>query len=98
MSSKFEFVQQSSLSQQLADKDGDYSTLAGSDPRTSQTIGRLLVLARHGLIDLEDPAIKLVVDLLNMRRKALFATSERVNEITKMGMQMPRGEDIVGLD
>lgn len=98
MSSKFEFVQQSSLSQQLANRDKVYVQLAGADAKISKTIGNLLVLGQHGLIDLEEPSIKLVLDLLNMRRKALFATSDRVNEITKMGMQMPRGEDIVGLD
>ena len=27
------------------------------------------------------------------RRKAIFATSEKVNEITKMGLQMPKAED-----
>ena len=36
---------------------------------------------------------KFVKDLLNEQRKAKFATSERVNEITKMGLQMPKAED-----
>ena len=31
--------------------------------------------------------------LLNEKRKALFATSQKVNEISKMGMQNPRAED-----
>lgn len=94
--SKYEFIQEASLSQKLANKDRDYVELAGSDPRISRTIQRLKVLAKHKLIKLED--FELILDLLNGDRKALFATSEKVNEITKMGLQMPRGEDIVGAD
>jgi hypothetical protein len=53
--------------------------LAGSDPKTSESIGFLLMLGEHGMIDLEDPSIKLVLDLLDVTRKARFATSEKVN-------------------
>lgn len=89
--SKYQFYQESSLSQKLAHKDKDYTELAGSDPKTSLKIARLKVLARHKLIDLEE--MSLIMDLLNAERKARFATSEKVNEITKMGLQMPKAED-----
>lgn len=91
--SKYEFYQEASLSQQLAHRDPIYTKLAGSDPTTSESIGFFEVLGAHGFIDLKDPNWKLVLDLLDMTRKARFATSEKVNEITKMGLQMPRGED-----
>jgi len=91
--SKYQFYKESSLSQQLANKDRIYMKLAGSDPQTSESIGFLTVLGAHGFIDLKDPTWKLVLDLLDMTRKARFATSEKVNEITKMGMQMPKAED-----
>jgi len=71
----------------------EYSQYAGTDPKTSITLSRLRILAKHGIIDLNDSGIKLVVDLLNEKRKAMFATSEKVNEITKMGLQMPKAED-----
>lgn len=94
--SKYEFIQEASLSQKLANKDSDYVELAGANPKISRTIQRLKVLAKHKIINLKD--FQLILDLLNGDRKALFATSEKVNEITKMGLQMPRGEDIVGAD
>jgi len=36
-----------------------------------------------------------MLDLLDVQRKAAFATSEKTNEITKMGLQMPKAEDII---
>lgn len=102
--SKYQFIQEASLSQKLAHIDekkakrATYSEYAGTDPKTSLMIARLNVLAEFGIIDLEDPNIKLAKALLNEKRKAVFATSERVNEITKMGLQMPKSEDIVGIE
>ena len=93
--SKYQFYQEASLSQKLAHKDNMYPKLAGSDREISNSIGFLLVLADHNMIDMNDPSIKLMLDLLDVQRKAAFATSDRTNEITKMGMQMPKGEDII---
>ena len=91
--SKYQFWQEASLSQKLADKYKEYVDYAGSDPRVSLKLARLRILGQHGLIDMKDPEIKLMWDLLNEDRKALFATSENVNEISKMGFQMPSSED-----
>jgi len=92
--SKYEFWKESSLSQQLSNKDPIYKQLAGSDPKTSKTIGVLTILGQHEILDLKDPNIMLLMDILNVIRKALFATSEKTNEITKMGLQMPKAEDV----
>ena len=93
--SKYEFWKESSLSQKLAHKLPIFQKLAGSDPETSMSIGFFEILGEHGLIDLKEPNMKLMMDLLNVKRQALFATSERNNEITKMGMMMPKAEDII---
>ena len=93
--SKYEFWKESSLSQKLAYKLPIYQKLAGSDPETSMSIGFFEILGEHGIIDLKEPNMKLMMDLLNVKRQALFATSEKVNEITKMGLQMPKAEDII---
>lgn len=98
---KYEFFKEASLSQQLAHKieyNGEkiYPFLAGADPKTSETIGNLKVLRKHGLLKISEKTFSLVMDLLNMKRMALFATSEKVNEISKMGMQDPKEEDIFG--
>lgn len=91
--SKYEFYKEASLSQQLAHRHPEYSEYAGADARISLTLALFNILSKHGKIDLEDPGWKFVKDLLNEQRKAIFATSEKVNEITKMGLQMPKAED-----
>ena len=96
--SKYQFYQESSLSQKLAHRHPEYSQYAGTDQRTSLALARLKIFSDHGIIDLNEPAFKLIYALLNEKRKALFATSEKVNEITKMGLQMPRAEDEVSFN
>jgi len=93
--SKAEFYQQASLSQKLSHKDNHFQMLAGADRQISKSIGFFLTLGELGYIDLNDPNMKLTLALLDIQRKAAFATSEKVNEITKMGLMMPKGDDIV---
>lgn len=95
---KYQFFQEASLSQKLAHKDPIYKHLAGSDREISKSIGFLLVMGEHGLIDLNDPSMKLMFAFLDVQRKAAFATSDKTNEITKMGLQMPRADDIVSFE
>jgi hypothetical protein len=93
--SKYEFWKEASLSQKLADKDPIYQQLAGSDPEISESIGILLVLCELGIMNKDDPNVKMILAILDVKRKARFATSEKTNEITKMGLQMPKAEDII---
>ena len=93
------FRQGANLGQQLGDqiKLGGtkiYPLLAGSDPETSESIGFFLICGELGYIDLEDPSIKFIMAWLNIKRQALFATSEKTNEITKMGMQLPKSDAV----
>jgi len=93
------FRQGANLGQQLGDKIklGEkqvYPLLAGSDPETSEAIGFFLVLGELGYIDLEEPTIKFLMAWLNIKRQAQFATSEKTNEITKMGMQLPKSDAV----
>ena len=88
------FRQGASLSQKLADQDNIYTKLAGSNPELSKSIGVLLVLCELKLLDENDESIKLVLALMDVQRKAEFATSEKTNEITKMGLQMPRSDAV----
>ena len=90
--SKYEFYQEASLSSQLAQRMPEYSDYAGSDPQISIAIANLNVFIKQGYLDGETPMIKLMMALLHERRKASFATSERTNEITKMGLQMPKSD------
>lgn len=96
--SKYEFQQEASLSQQLAHRMKEYAEYAGSDPETSLTIARLNVLIDKKILNGKSKVVQLILALLHEKRKALFATSERVNEITKMGMQMPKAREEFGKD
>jgi len=92
--SKYQFYQEASLSQKLANKIPIYQHLAGSDPELSKSIGVLLVLVENRVVPLTKE-VKITLAIMDVLRKATFATSEKTNEISKMGMQMPKGEDII---
>jgi len=89
---KYQFFQEASLSQKLADKIPLYQQLAGSDRELSDSIAILSYLKEKELVGEE---IDFIIGLLNVLRMSAFATSEKVNEISKMGMQMPKAEDII---
>lgn len=92
---KYQFWKEASLSQKLSNKIPIFQKLSGSDPQTSESIGIFLKLGELGYIDLTDPTWVLMMGLLDVKRMALFATSEKTNEITKMGLMMPKAEDII---
>lgn len=96
--SDFEFRQEASLSQQLAARDPVFEELSGTDEKTSEAIGVLHALEDNGLIDLKEPGMKLMMDLMNAMRKAHFATSEQTDTITKLGLQMGRMPDVVDIE
>jgi len=89
--SKYQFYQEASLSQKLAHKIPIYQKLAGTDRQLSDSIAVLEFLREKNVIDKNDAGMDLFIGILNVLRMSAFATSERVNEITKMGMQMPKG-------
>lgn len=95
---KYDTYQEASLSQKVAFRHPEFSEYAGTDPKTSLAIAKLNVLIKLKLIDPNDPMVKLVKATLNEKRKAYFATSERVNEITKLGFQLPKDTDEVDFD
>lgn len=94
--SKYQFYQEASLSQKLADAHPLYTKLAGSDPEISDSIATLKYISdpKNTKLLIENP-IEWIIGLLNVLRMSRFATSPKVNEITKMGMQMPKGEDVI---
>jgi len=94
--SDYDIRQEASMSQQLAAIDEDYIDLAGSDPETSLSIQTLKDLQTLGLIKKDDPAINMMLVLLNGRRKAFFATNEKSSDVTKLGLQMPKSPKVYG--
>ncbi len=93
-SSIAETYQMALLSQRLAGKHPLYAVIAGVDEKTSLLIAFLETLIEERQIE-ETPELRLFLRLANAKRMALFATSGKVNEITKMGLQMPATEEVI---
>lgn len=105
--SNYQFFQEASLSQKLSDKDPIFKEISGCDPVSAKSIGFFIVLGLHGYVDMNlekakegifefnDPNIAVLFDMQRMNLKISFATSEKTNEITKMGLRMPKAEDII---
>lgn len=94
--SNYQFYQEASLSQKLADRYPLYVQLAGTDKELSDSIATLTYINDpEAMKVLEKNPLEWIIGLLNVLRMSAFATSEKVNEITKMGMQMPKAEDII---
>ena len=91
--SKYEFWKEASLSQKLAHKIPIYQKLAGSDVQISDSIAVLSYI--NDPENFKKSPTEFMLGLLNVLRLSHFATSEKVNEITKMGLQMPKAEDII---
>lgn len=95
--SKYGFYQEASLSQKLSFSFPEYVEYAGSDAETSLAIARIKVLVEFGFLPKPEKknTTALILAILNEERKARFATSEKTNEITKMGLQMPKSENLI---
>jgi len=89
-SSDTEFRQQASLSQKVSFDIPILRKLSGSDQELSDSIGVLWYLGEKGLMDKKDT--EFILGLLDVLRLSHFATSERTNEITKMGFMLPAKE------
>lgn len=88
--SKYEMYKESTMGQQVANIDSAFNKLVGADSKLSEKIGHLLVLGQFGIVNLEDQGMKLSLALLDMKRKARFATADNVNELTKLGFFLPQ--------
>lgn len=78
------------MAQRVAHKNPQFVDYAGADPKASMKIMFFQTLHKHKKIDLTKGDMPLFMDLLKGRRDVLFATSERTNEITKMGFMLPK--------
>lgn len=88
--SDFEFRQQASLSQKVSFENELIRKLAGSDPKISDRIAVLTVIKEPE--NLKKKPIELTLLLLDVLRLSRFATSEKTNEISKLGFMLPSQE------
>ncbi|MHA2047411.1 MAG: hypothetical protein ACW99G_21710 [Candidatus Thorarchaeota archaeon] len=91
--SKYYTYQQASLSQKVSFKIPIIQKLAGSDTEISDGIGLFEMLHKHKVIDLRKGNLPLFMDLLDVQRLSHFATSEKTNEISKLGFMLPKQDE-----
>lgn len=92
-SSDSEFRQQASLSQKVSFDIPLIQKLAGSDVQISDSIAVLSYI--NDPENFKKPPIKFMLGLLDVLRLSRFATSEKTNEISKMGFMLPAKEMVI---
>lgn len=90
--SKYFTYQQASLSQKVSFKIPILQKLAGSDQEISDSIAILWYLGETGMMNKND--VQFVLGLLDVLRLSHFATSEKTNEISKLGFMMPKRDEV----
>ena len=93
--SKYEFREQASLSQQASDKEARLKKYVGADRAISDKLADIDTLVEMGYMSEKDPRIKYMKRQLDNRRLARLATSDRLNEITKLGFMLPKADNII---
>lgn len=93
--SKYEFREQASLSQQASDKEARLKKYVGADRAISDKLADIDTLVEMGYMSEKDPRIKYMQRQLDNRRLARLATSDRLNEITKLGFMLPKADNII---
>lgn len=88
--SDFEFRQQVSLSSRASAEIEVLKLLSGSDPKISNNIGLIWYLTQKGMIDKKSS--EFILGLLDVLRLSAFATSDKTNEISKLGFMLPAKE------
>lgn len=85
-----DFFQKISLAQKISAKDKKFKEYVGSDTEIAQTIAVLNVLVEHKILDKNSAEI--VKDILIEQNRAIFASSEKTDIFTKLGLLYPKGE------
>ena len=88
---KYYTYQQASLSQKVSFKSPILQKLSGSDKELSDSIGVLWYLGETGVMDKKNT--EFILGLLDVLRLSHFATSEKTNEISKLGFMIPKQDD-----
>ena len=84
-----------SLSQKIAADHPEFEEYSGSDIFIARKIAKLNVFLKHGLIK-PSKKIALYKDLLVEEAKAILASSEKTDIVTKLGFRRGQKEDVYG--
>lgn len=89
--SKYYAYQQASLSQKVSYATPLLRRLAGTDREISDSIAIISHLGDSGLMHKEDA--EFAIGFLDVLRLSALATSEKINEITKLGFMFPKKDE-----
>lgn len=93
----YEMMQEKiTLSQQIASDHPEFEEYSGSDVDLAQRIARINVYIRYGLLDKEDPSVTFLRDMCIERAKAIFASSDKTDIVTKLGFKRKKRVPIYG--
>lgn len=81
------------MSQRVSHENPIMQKLSGTDQEISDSIAVLTYLGEKGLMDKKDT--EFILGLLDVLRLSHLATSEKTNEITKLGFMLPKGSKVV---
>jgi hypothetical protein len=90
-----DFFEKISLAQKISDKDPHIKKYAGSDVELAKQIATLEVFRDYAILPLEES--QFIIDLLVEQNKATFASSEKTDIFTKLGLLFPKKEKAFGL-
>lgn len=84
-----ELKRKTTMSQKLARVKREFTAYAGSDTELAQQIATLRVLKKHNALDIDEDDYNLIMDILIEMNKAMFSSSPKTSEITKLGFWTP---------
>jgi len=85
------------LGQQISAEDANFKDYAGCDIELSRTLSQMNVLIKHKIIDPTDKGISLFIDLLKEEIKAIMASSDKMDNLSKLSFRQPKHRDGIDL-
>lgn len=81
------------MSQKLSARKREFKDYTGGNIELARQIAILKVCKEHHLLDdMDEELYNLAIDILIESNKALFSSSEKTSEVTKLGFWLPEKE------
>lgn len=84
-----DFFERISLAQEISNNDPNIQDYAGCDTELSIKLAQINVLIDHELLE-ETEDILLIKDILKEKIKAVMASSDKMDNFSKLGFRTPR--------
>lgn len=84
------------LSQQIAADHPEFEEYSGADIELSQRIAKINVYIAHGILSKDDPDVKFLKEMWVERVKAILASSDKTDILSKLGFRRKQGRKAYG--